>query len=59
MKKRVEITCSDCFFRAADLCALPGNTPCPTFRSAKAPLVPPRQATLVPRPQLHAAHAAA
>ena len=29
-----KVTCDDCFFRRADLCALPGNTPCPTFRPA-------------------------
>ena len=27
-------TCDDCFFRRAELCAIPGNTPCPTFRLA-------------------------
>ncbi len=26
------VTCDDCFFRQAELCALPGNTVCPTFR---------------------------
>ena len=26
--------CDDCFFRQAQLCALPGNTVCPTFRPA-------------------------
>jgi hypothetical protein len=30
--EHAEITCDDCFFRRADLCAIPGNTPCPTFR---------------------------
>ena len=25
-------TCLDCFFRRAELCALKGNTVCPTFR---------------------------
>jgi hypothetical protein len=28
------VTCDDCFFRRAQLCALPGNTVCPTFRPA-------------------------
>ena len=28
----VERACDDCFFRRAELCAIPGNTPCPTFR---------------------------
>lgn len=27
-------TCDDCFFRRAQLCALAGNTVCPTFRPA-------------------------
>jgi hypothetical protein len=57
MKKQAEITCNDCFFRRAELCALVGNTPCPTFRRAKA-LTPPRQPSLVPRQPLAAAHAA-
>lgn len=59
MTNRPEATCSDCYFRAAGLCALPGETPCPTFRLAtKGALKPPRQAPLVPR-TLVAAHAAA
>ena len=41
-------TCNDCYFRRAGLCALPGETPCPTFRavaaggSSAAPTAPPR-----------------
>jgi hypothetical protein len=27
-------SCDGCFFRQMLLCALPGNTPCPTFRPA-------------------------
>jgi len=50
MAKRREITCDDCFFRRADLCAIPGNCVCPTFRQAKAPLTPPQQPRLVQRP---------
>jgi hypothetical protein len=50
VKKRSETTCNDCFFRRADLCAIPGDCICPTFRPAKASLVPPRQPRLVPRP---------
>ena len=57
MKKHAEITCSDCFFRRSDLCALAGNSPCPTFRQAKA-LAPPKQPRLVPRQPLVAARAA-
>jgi hypothetical protein len=56
MSKRAKATCSDCYFRGAGLCALPGETTCPTFR-ALGTLTPPKQAPLLPR-QL-AAHAAA
>ena len=48
--KRTELTCDDCYFRSARLCALTGNVPCPTFRTAKAGLLtPPLQPRLVPR----------
>jgi hypothetical protein len=58
MSKRAKATCSDCYFRQAGLCALPGETACPTFRlQAAGALAPPKQAQLVPRPL--AAHAAA
>jgi hypothetical protein len=58
--KTSKATCSDCYFRCSGLCALPGETPCPTFRVAKAAggLAPPAQPQLVLRP-LAAAHAAA
>ncbi|HWH06084.1 MAG TPA: hypothetical protein VNT23_06580 [Gaiellaceae bacterium] len=61
MSTRSEASCSDCYFRRAGLCALPGERPCPTFRAAKAgALEPPRQPRLVPRPvPVYAAHAAA
>jgi hypothetical protein len=49
MGKTTVPTCNDCYFRRAGLCALPGDTPCPTFRAAQVgALVPPRQARLVP-----------
>lgn len=50
-KKRTELTCDDCYFRRSGLCALTGNVPCPTFRTATAAgaLTPPRQPRLVPR----------
>ena len=52
MTTRPEITCDDCFFRRAELCAIPGNKPCPTFRACKgAELAPPPQPRLIPRPQ--------
>jgi hypothetical protein len=58
MAKRRRITCKDCYFRQAALCAL-ADGPCPTFRRAKAAgLEPPEQARLVARQQ-EAAHAAA
>jgi len=58
MAKRRQITCKDCYFRQAALCALTDG-PCPTFRTAKtARLEPPAQPPLVARPQV-GAHAAA
>jgi len=58
--KYLVATCSDCYFRKEGLCALPGETPCPTFRAArKGALVPPRQPMLVPLRQLAASSAAA
>jgi hypothetical protein len=57
MAKRRPITCQDCYFRQAGLCAL-ANGPCPTFRSAKSQrLEPPEQPRLVARAA--GAHAAA
>jgi hypothetical protein len=51
MSKHAAVTCSDCYFRRSGLCALPGETPCPTFRLAgRKGLVPPPIAPLVPRP---------
>ena len=50
MSKRTEVTCKECYFRRAGLCALPGDNPCPTFRlAAEGTLAPPRQPRLVPR----------
>jgi len=49
--KRTQLTCDDCYFRRAGLCALPTDAPCPTFRLfSRGTLVPPRQPRLVPRP---------
>jgi hypothetical protein len=51
MSNRHKATCSDCYFRRAGLCALPGETACPTFRlHIKGSLAPPLQPRLVPRP---------
>jgi hypothetical protein len=51
LSKKTQSTCSDCYFRRAGLCALPGETVCPTFRLAQRnTLVPPQQAPLVQRP---------
>jgi len=59
--KSLELTCDDCYFRRADLCALPGNTPCPTFRAVRrGALEAPVQAPLIARPpaRVHATAAA-
>jgi hypothetical protein len=59
MSKKTGVTCNDCYFRQAGLCALPGNEVCPTFRVyATGSLTPPRQPRLVPR-GLVPAHAGA
>jgi hypothetical protein len=59
MSKSAKPTCSDCYFRHHGLCALPGETVCPTFRAqARAGLTPPQQPRLVPR-TLTAVHTAA
>ena len=51
MGKRTQAKCTDCYFRRAGLCALPGDNPCPTFRHATAGVLePPRQPRLVPLP---------
>jgi hypothetical protein len=58
--KLANVSCSDCYFRRAGLCALPGDAPCPTFRPfTRGTLVPPRQPRLVPRPLRDLAHHAA
>jgi hypothetical protein len=50
MSKRTGVTCDDCYFRRAGLCALVTDAPCPTFRlHSRGSLVPPRQPRLVPR----------
>jgi len=48
------VTCEDCYFRRAGLCALILERPCPTFRAATkaGDLLPPRKATLLARPLL-------
>jgi hypothetical protein len=51
MSKARELTCNDCYFRRSGLCALAGDTPCPTFRAAtRSGLQPPIQPRLVARP---------
>lgn len=50
LKKQARLTCEDCYFRRAGLCAIATETPCPTFRlHSRGSLVPPRQPRLVPR----------
>jgi hypothetical protein len=60
MSKLSSVTCNDCYFRRESLCALPGETPCPTFRAVtRGSLTPPKQPRLVPRPlPVAAPHAA-
>jgi hypothetical protein len=56
MSKKIKPTCNDCYFRLAGLCALPGETICPTFRLQTAGrLAPPPQPQLVARPLAPAA----
>jgi hypothetical protein len=51
MSKTAKLTCEDCYFQRAGLCALSLEVPCPTFRAHnRGSLVPPRQPRLVPRP---------
>ncbi len=52
MGKRAEVTCEDCYFHKAALCALLLESPCPTFRLAErgGALAAPLQPQLVPRP---------
>ena len=45
-----EPTCDHCFFRQAGLCALPGNTACPTFRTAAPSVGRARRADATPKP---------
>ena len=60
MSKRSDASCNDCHFRRAGLCALAGDTPCPTFRRASAGvLAPPLQPRLVALPSHTFAPAAA
>jgi hypothetical protein len=60
MSKRITATCSDCYFRRSGLCALPGETICPTFRTESVGrLTPPPQPRLVPRTLAAVAAAAA
>jgi len=50
MSKRADLTCNDCYFRQAGLCALELERPCPTFRAHnRGLLVPPPHARLVAR----------
>ncbi len=59
-KKLTGVTCDDCYFRQAGLCALVVESPCPTFRLHRdGSLVPPLQPRLVLRPlESLTAHAA-
>ena len=51
MGKRTDLSCGDCYFHKAGLCALLLASPCPTFRQdRRGAMSPPLQPTLVPRP---------
>src|SRR4029077_11948539 len=51
MTKRNDLTCEDCYFRRAGLCALPTDAPCPTFRlHSRGSRRPPRPPPPPPRP---------
>ena len=59
MGNRAKPTCEDCYFKRAGLCALTLDAPCPTFRQhTKGNLIPPQQASLVPRALVAREHAA-
>ena len=48
--KARSVTCDDCYFRKANLCALRLSEPCPTFRPMlKGRMVPPQQPRLIAR----------
>src|SRR5204863_5167635 len=56
---RAKVSCEDCYFKRAGLCALTLESPCPTFRrQTKNAPVPPQQASLVPRALVAQHHAA-
>jgi hypothetical protein len=60
VSKRTGVTCEDCYFRRAGLCALIVDAPCPTFRAqSRGALAPPRQPRLVARPHNRVAQSAA
>ncbi|MBD0330794.1 MAG: hypothetical protein ICV64_11920 [Thermoleophilia bacterium] len=61
MNDASQASCNDCYFRRAGLCALPGDTVCPTFRAyRRGVMARPHQAPLVERPLRRAlAHSAA
>jgi len=51
MAKLAGVTCADCYFRRAGLCALPGDAACPTFRAyTRGALAPSTQPRLIARP---------
>jgi hypothetical protein len=47
----IRVSCNDCYFRCASLCALQLDEPCPTFRHhARGALAPPQSLRLTARP---------
>jgi hypothetical protein len=60
MRLLQNVTCDDCYFRHAALCALSPDVPCPTFRPAtQGAFAPPPAPRLVPELGRLAAQAAA
>jgi len=51
MSNKIDVTCSNCYFHGAGLCALRCDEACPTFRySIQAAPLPPRPSSHRPLP---------
>jgi hypothetical protein len=60
MSDERKISCDDCYFRRLGLCAIPGNTPCPTFRPVSSiETRPPERPVTAPAGRIQVAAAAA
>ncbi len=57
MSNSSKVTCSDCYFHGAGLCALRCEEPCPTFRvTIQSSRIPPRPSRMASRPLAEIAH---